>query len=382
MHTLRRLVLVTLLLPPPLGAHGGWYGPAIRGDSLANTPIGKGGIQVSCRFRANPGGVFQGARPYLIWSFKRRGYHAGSGGTLNVQLQTDDGTPQHRPSGQVLATHVRRLALVATSDRFYPRLAFDRAPALAPGALYHLVFSNTDPDPEGNYVSLNALFLKSASAPLQPRLADSDWAMLMRSRSHPAWAVRRTPGSREGFTPILEIDYAGGKSQGMGYMEFWMGAPKPITGPARVRETFTVSGPARQAASVSVRVRRLAGSAPLQLRLEQGDGKLLAEGKAQGPLPACTPTASLGGCDWVTLPFPEAQTLASGRTFHLVLSAPADGQYEAFPMRKGTDKGFSDTTLFMDGHAEFSAGAGWAGWEQWGKRGLGNADLQFFFRLD
>ena len=219
MHTFRSLAVVVLLFPPGLSAKEGWYGPAIRGDSLANTPIGKAGIQVSCRFRADPGGVFQGARPYLIWSFKRQGYHAGSGGTLKVDLQSDDGTPLHRPSGQVLATNVQRLALVATSDRFYPRLAFDRAPSLAPGALYHLVFSNTDPDPEGNFVSVNALFLKCASAPLQPRLADSDWAMLMRSRTSPAWAIRRTPGSQDGFTPILEIDYAGGRSQGMGYVE-------------------------------------------------------------------------------------------------------------------------------------------------------------------
>jgi hypothetical protein len=370
-----------LMIPLSLGAQGDFYGPAIRADSLANTPIGKGGIQVSCRFRADPGGVFQGARPYLIWSFKRRGYHAGSGGILKVELQADDGTPQHRPSGQVLATTVRRLALVATSDQFYPRLVFDRAPVLAPGAFYHLVFSNTDPDPEGNFVSVNALFLKSCSPPLQPRLQDSDWAMLMRSRTSPAWAVRRTPGSQEGFTPILEIDYAGGKSQGMGYMEFWMGAPRPVSGPARVRETFTVSGPRRLAGSVSVRVRRVAGTLPIALRLEQEDGKLLAEGAVAAPLPACTPTASLGGCDWVTFSFPEPQALAPGRTYHLVLSAPASAQYEAFPMRKGTDKGFSDATLFPDGHAEFSDGGDWAGWEQWGKRGLTNADLQFFFRL-
>ena len=89
---------------------------------------------MSCRFRADPGGVFQGARPFLIWSFKRKGYHAGSGGTLKVELQTDDGTPVHRPSGQVLATNVRRMALMATSDQFYPQMTFDRAPVLVPGA--------------------------------------------------------------------------------------------------------------------------------------------------------------------------------------------------------------------------------------------------------
>lgn len=373
--------ILSFFLPLGLCAQGALYGPGIRADSLANTPIGKSGIQVSCRFRADPGGVFRGARPYLIWSFKRRGYHAGSGGTLKVELQADDGTPLHRPSGQVLATNVRRMALVETSDRFYPQLAFDQAPVLKAGAFYHLVFSNTDADPEGNFVSVNALFLKACSPPLQPRLADADWAMLMRSKVSPAWTLRRTPGSREGFTPILEIDYANGRSQGMGYMEFWMGAPKPISGPAAVRETFTVTGPSRKAVAVCARVRRLSGNDPLTLCLEQGDGKPMAEGSAQGPLPPCTPTASLGGCEWVTFTFPEPQTLASGRTYHLVLSAPDHSQYEAFPMRKGTDKGFSDATLFADGHAEFSDGGGWAGWEQWGKANRTDADLQFFFRL-
>jgi len=374
-------LVLFLLVPLGLWAQEACYGPGIGADSLANTPIGKAGIQVSLRFRADPGGVFQGARPFLIWSFKRKGYHAGSGGTLKVELQTDDGTPQHRPSGQVLATNVRRMALVSTSDRFYPLLSFDRAPVLKPGTLYHLVFSNTDPDPEDNFVSVNALFLKSCTAPRQPRLADTDWAMLMRSKVRPAWTVRRTPGSQEGFTPILEIDYAGGRSQGMGYMEFWMGAPKPICGPAMVGEVFTVTGPSRVAVSVSARVRRLSGPAPLDLRLEQGDGRPLAEGEARGPLPACTRTASLGGCGWVTFPFPGPQILASGRTYRLVLSAPAGTRYEAFPMRKGTDKGFSAATLFADGHAEFRDGGGWEGWEQWGKRGLSNSDLQFLFSL-
>ena len=381
MGMLRLMTLLILLAPAGQGAPAGLYGACVGADSLANTPIGKGGIQVSCRFRADPGGAFQGARPYLIWSFKRPGYHAGTGGTLKVELQEDDGTPEHRPSGQVLATSVRRLALVATSDRFYPRLAFDRAPVLRRGRLYHLVFSNTDPDPEHQFVSVNALFLKNGSEPLQPGVPDTDWAMLMRSRTSPEWAVRRTPGSREGFTPILEIDYAGGRTQGMGYVEFWMGAARPVSGPAQVREVFTVTGPPRQAASVSVRVRRLAGGGPLSLGLEQEDGKVLAQGEAQGPAAQCTPSGALGGCDWATLTFPEPVPLVPGRTYRLVLSAPGPARFEAFPMRKGSDKGFSAATLFTDGHAESGEAGRWAGWEQWGQKGLTNADLQFFFRL-
>jgi hypothetical protein len=378
----RVLLALGSFAPLALPAQGASYGPALRADSLANTPIGKGGVQVSCRFRADPGGVFQGARPFLIWSFKRKGYHAGSGGTLKVELQTDDGTPQHRPSGQVLAANVQRMALAPSSDRFYPLLAFDRAPVLKPGALFHLVFSNSDPDPEDNFLSINALFVKSrgGTESVQPGRPDSDWAMLIRSRTRKDWTLRRTPGSDEGFTPILEIDYAGGRSQGVGYMEFWMGAPKPVGGAAAVREVFTVTGPDRPVAAVAVRVRQLAGTGPLTLRLEQGDGKLLASGDVPGPA-ACTPSASLGGCDWAAWTLPKPLTLAAGHGYRLVLSATGKGSFEAFPMRKGTDKGFSDATLFADGHAEYSDGSGWAGWEQWGKGGLTNSDLQFYFRL-
>ena len=373
------MLLAACLMPGPPGDAAQLYGSCIQADSLANTPIGKSGLAVSCRFRARPGGALQAVRPYLIWSFTRRGYHAGTGGILRVELQADDGTPAHRPSGQVLATAAQRMTLRPTSDRFFPQLFFDRAPLLKAGTLYHVVFTNTDPDPEANFVSVNALFNRAAGTPQQPGLADEDWAMLFRSRARPAWVVRRTPGQDESFTPILEVDYAGGLSQGMGYIEFWMGAPKPIAGPAAVRERFTVTGPGRRVASVAVRVRRLAGGAPLVATLEGGNGQVLATAKAEGPDLAPSPSGSLGGCGWVTFDLPGRPTLAPGRTYQLVFSCPGPGRFEAFPMRKGTDKGFSDATLFGDGHAEFTAGQGWAGWEQWGKRGLTNADLQFYF---
>ena len=372
------LVLPILLIAPLGLAQGALYGPGIQADSLANTPVGKGGLEVSYRFRAKPGGPLQAVRPYLIWSFAKKGYHAGTGGTLKVTLQEDDGSPAHRPSGKVLATHVRRMGILPGSDRFFPQLFFDRAPVLAAGTLYHLVFSNTDPDPEGNFVSVNALFNRVAACPQQPGLEDEGWAMLFRSKAKPAWVLRCTPGASESFTPILEVDYANGQSQGMGYIEFWMGAPKPIAGPAAVRELFTVTGPARKVAALSVRVRHLAGSAPLLATLEQGDGKVLAVAKGDGRTLPLTPSASFGGCAWASFSFPASPTLATGQTYRLVLSCPA-GRFEAFPMRKGTDKGFSDATLFGDGHAEFTDGSGWAGWEQWGKQGLTNSDLQFFF---
>jgi len=374
------MVSMCALLPLAARAQGVCYGPAIQADSLANTPVGKGGLEVSYRFKANPGGQLQAVRPFLIWSFKKKGYHGGTGGTLRVELQADDGSAAHLPSGQVLASNVQRMSILPTSDRFYPQLFFDKAVALKAGALYHLVFRNLDPDPEGNFLSVNALFNKNGCAPQQPRLAEGDWAMLFRTRAKPAWVPRRTPGTDESFTPILEVDYANGASQGMGYMEFWMGAAKPIAGPAGVREVFTVTGASRKVVALALRVRRLTGTGPLGFTLEQADGKVLATGQGEASQVPPSPPASLGGCAWMRFPLPTQPTLAVGRAYHLEFRAPA-GSYEAFPMRKGTDKGFSDATLFGDGHAEFNNGGGWAGWEQWGKKGLVNADLQFYFTV-
>jgi hypothetical protein len=217
------------------GTPAGIYGPGIQGDSLANTALNRAGMQLACRFRAERAGELAGVRPYLIWSYARAGYHAGSGGTLRLELQEDDGTPLHGPSGRVLALCVKPLALSKAAQGFYPLLGFDRKVVLKAGTLYHLVYANSDDQPGENFLSVNAIFSKSVSGRIQPRVADEDWAMLFRTSPQKPWALRRTAGSREGFTPILEVDYQDGASQGVGYVEFWMGAGKPISGASAVR---------------------------------------------------------------------------------------------------------------------------------------------------
>lgn len=370
---------ILLLLPSLLLAESGIYGPCVQGDSLANTTIGPHGNQVDLRFRATPGGVFEGIRPFIIWSFRKAGYHGGTGGILKVELQADDGTAAHLPSGKVLASSVQRLYIVPASDQFFPLITFDRKPALAAGSFYHVVFSNPHPRCEENFVSVNAIFSKVADRPMQPARRDEDWTMLYHNRDHPEWVPRRTPGTVEGFTPILEV-YCDRGSQGIGYMELWMGAGKPIAGAARVGEVFTVPGPALKVAAAAVRVRRLDGTGPLSVRLEAEDGHLLAEGRAP-TVPAPSPSCSLGGCAWVEAAFPAPPTLRGGGTYRLVLAAPAGVRYEAFPLRKGADKGFTGATVFQDGYAEFNDGTGWRGWEQWGQKNRLDSDLQFYLKL-
>jgi len=370
-----------LLFPIILLGLGAIYGPGIQGDSLANTALNKGGMQLSCRFRAERSGELAGVRPFLIWSFAREGYHAGTGGTLRVELQEDDGTPLHAPSGRPLAISVRPMTLSRAAQGFFPLLGFDRKVVVKAGSLYHLVYTNSDDQPGENFLSVNAIFTKSGAGRVQPRFANDDWAMLWRVSPAKPWALRRTAGTQEAFTPILEVDYQDGASQGLGYVEFWMGAARPITGPKGVRETFTVTGPPRNVLAVSVRTRRLTGKDPITFRLEQTDGKLLAESSVPASQVPVSESCALGGCVWTTATFPAPQSLLSGRSYHLVLSAPPGTTYEVFPMRKGTDKGFSEATLFPDGHAEFNLGDGWRGWEQWGVHNRADADLQFYFTI-
>ena len=344
-----------------------YYGSGLSADALANTVLGGPSMNmVSYRFQARHASPLTSIRVFFIWSLLRSGYQAGQGGTIEVDLKADDGTAAHLPTGPALAS--LSYGNIIAQNNNYPELSFPQPAALTGGALYHLVFTNVDPTPMANYISLDALYTDDQTAPVQPSLNDTTFAQLVRSGTG-AWKVRY------GFTPTLELDYADGGSQGEGYMEVWSANPKTISGNAMVRETFKVSGPSRQFTQVKVRLQRVAGSSPLTARIEEAGGTLIEQ--------ATVPAASVlqGVPTWVTFSFPLSQALATGVAYNLVLSSPADTQYSTFPIRKGSDKGFSNYTVFPDGYAQFTTtgAAGWAGWDMWGTPNLKTSDLQFLF---
>ena len=202
---------------------------------------------------------------------------------------------------------------------------------------------------------------------MQPVVADADFAVLVKSGTG-AWKLR------PGFTPIVSIDFASG-SQGNGYMEVWSANPKAISGAASVREVLKVSGASRTFSKVNLRLARTAGTSPLTVRVEESGGALVA----QVQVPA---SAILQGTPaWITVAFPLSHVLNSGVNYHLVLSSPADTSYSAYPMRKGSDKGYPAATVFPDGYAQFTTtgAAGWQGWDMWGTPNLTFSDLQFAF---
>jgi hypothetical protein len=349
-----------------------FYGSGLGSDGLANTTVGPTGNTVSYRFRATHSGVLQQVRVYLIPD--HAGYAGGTGGTIQVTLNADDSTPSHNPAPTVHASYLMSNVLsLASPARYFYVLKFASPPALAAGQLYHVVFKNVDPSPTVNYLSVDALYQEVPTSPVQPTVSDTDAAVLLGDASG-AWKPR------PGYTPIYELDLQDGSSEGIGYIEGWVGAPQSISGTNAVRETFTVSGSQVKVTSAAIRLARVNGNDPLVIRLEDADGSLIE----QGSVPASVVTLSSSTSPsyvWVKYPFAATCTLLPGHTYHLVFEATSTSSYQVFPIRKGAAYGFQDTTFFHDGNAEFKQNDSWVGWTQWGVTNRLDSDLQFYFTV-
>ena len=354
-------------------ASTGFYGPGLAANSLGNTPVGGPfNNTVSYRFLAKHSGVLEQARIYLIPDHP--GYAGGTAGTIEVTLNTDDGTAAHHPTSNVLASYVIRDVLsLASPARYFYLMKFASPPTLTAGQLYHFVFKNIDPSPLVNFLSVDDMYETPATTPTQPTISDTNAAVLL-SQEGGSWAPR------PGYTPIYELDFSSGISEGIGYIEFWSGAPQTITTGHAVRETFTVSGSAINVSSAAVRVARVDSNGPLVLRLENADGSLIDETDIPATqIPESTSAAPVYA--WMSANFSSTHTLLPGQTYHLDLEADAPTEYQAFPIRKGFAYGFQNTTYFPDGYAQFMQGGSWVGWTQWGATNRTDGDLQFYFNL-
>jgi hypothetical protein len=344
------------------------YGSAIAADSLANTQIGGtscgcANLLTSFRFRADRSSPLAAIHIYLITD--RSGYSGGSGGTINVTLQEDDRTSLHAPSGRVLA------ASTASLEAF-PIVPFSDRPALVADALYHVVFRNVDPAPTENFVSVNSLYVTTAVTPRQPRYQDTDWAQLMNTGA--GWVLRPQ------YTPILQLAYADGSVDGVGYVESWIEAAKTISGPERVREAFVVSGGDVRVSELAVRLGRLSGSAPLSIQLEDDAGGVILA--ANVPASSVVPVGS--GDEphqsWATVQLPTPLVLLDGGAYSLNLATAEDTAYLIHGIRKGSRVGFLAPTFFADGFAEADRGTGWVAFDPGWRGPLKEADLQFYLR--
>lgn len=358
---------------PPGTAASSYYGSGIGSDGLGNTTIGPNKNKISYRMRVRHSGYIAAIHAYLIMD--HTGYWAGTGGELLVSIQTDDGTPSHNPTGQKLTSSLlTNPDAVPVPARYFPVFTFSAPAAVTAGEIYHIVFENPDTNPTANYISVDSLYQAAAPRPSQPTITDTDCAVLLYADQGPSLGTLWQP--RQGYTPIVQMDYDDGFTDGIGYMEAWVGAPQSISGSGSVREAFTVSGTSKVASSVAVRVARLSGSGDLTVRLEAGDGTLIEQGTIAA---TSIPSSTTATYFWASYKFSAPHTLASGQSYHLVLQSPSSTVYQEFPIRKGAYYGFKNTTFFPDGYAQFQQAGNWIGWTQWGVANRTDGDLQFYF---
>lgn len=348
-----------------LAASSGTYGPGIGSDSLANSQVGGAlchcsGSSTSYRFMATQSSSLRSVKIYIIAN-GNTGYSHGTGGTLSITVQSDSGSSAHAPSGNVLASASYR---PGNPGADFPTISFSSPAHLTAGRLYHIVFRNTDPSPTQNYVSVDGLWTRPKTSPRQPGLSDLAWAQL-RNDGH-GWSTLRD------YTPILELAYSNGVHAGVGYMEVWVNLAKRISGASAVRE-YLVPKANHTVSSVSVRVAQSSGSSPLTVRLMTSGGSLLASGSISAGSIGSSP-------NWATARLSKSVTLRKGAGYQLVLTAPSGTSYSAFGVERGNYYGFSSSTYFTDGYAQYTTGSGWQGLTNESGRTATNADLQFIFR--
>jgi len=330
-------------------------------DSLNNTQIGgPKNLSASYRFRAATSSTLSSIRVYVIGP-SHSGYGAGTGGTWQITVQPDDGSATHAPSGTVLAT----TTFQPVDD--FPVISWSSPASLTAGQLYHVVFRNVDANPAANYASLDGVFTYQPTSPRQPAFSDVDWGQPVRS-GFGAWA------DESRTVPIMQLNYANGVTAGLGYMENWDSDTATVSGSAKVRQRFTVSGSSRQITTISVRLKRVIGTDDLVVRLEQSNGTVVEQGTI--PYPSITTGTRQA---WATYTFQQTRTLVSGQAYNLVLSTAAGTSYTTWAIRKGVGYGFSTQTYFGDGSAQKDVGAGWVPFSPWGSP-VDQGDLQFYFR--
>lgn len=342
---------------PPSADH---YGCGINADTLDNLPLGYDvGREASFRFRATHTGDAESVQVWLIAAGP--GYFDGDGGHVLLEVQTDDGTASHHPSGEVLGS-----ALVTDpTEQWNRRIVLDEPTPLVQGQLYHLRFTNPSADPANNWVSVNGLHVARNEPDVQPTIDDVDLAVLYR---------RGTGKALEHIhmvTPIFSMRFTDGFHDGQCYIDARQDLDfMNFGGDHIIREVFTPRDEDLAVSRVRVRLHRTTGEGDLTVRLSEDGGELLAE--------SIVAAADVGPDDaWVEVAFAQEHTLRADTTYAIVLRAPEGTTYTAPPLQDGRYYDFECDSLFGDGHYQYRDGGG--EWTMIHDRT--DFDLQFYFPL-
>lgn len=378
------LLSVGALVGAAQGSSHDKYGTPWAASSLSNIHIGgtqeSSGRRVSHRFRAKYTGAIQSFRPYWVANQEKPGYAGGTGGTIRMDIVADDGTDNHAPTSTPLGSVTKTFQLQDggrtgfARDQWFELYTLPTPVEVTAGQLYHIVFTNLDPNPGDNYISLNYLHLERDANP-PPGESLTNWSVLIDDGN--GWVNQHTAGfgANRYWTPITEITYTDLRAQGVGYMEVWTGehGKRTVNQSQWIRETFTASR-SFTTQQVNLRVQAEEAGSVLVAELQEADGTVLATGS----------TAAVEGSTshpmWHRVSFAEPVSLREGTGYNLIFRS-SSGSFIAYPLRDGGSFGYGPSSVFAEGYAEASDSndSAWTGVYGWSAEPSKHGDWQFYF---
>ncbi len=290
-----------------------YFGNPIWATGPANVPV-DANTSLAIRFAARQSGSIERASFNIKFDFERAGYHGGDCGELEATLRPDEsGVPSEELLGRMVFTDP---CGGAGDIGHLVDAAFEKPVEVIGGEVYHLVFSNLDPDP-GNFVSINLLnWPDDRGAAYQ--LATGDGVLAVQARGSAYWSGNDTgqwgqSEVLETIYPAFELHYDNAVSQGVSYIGARFGSEVTLAPGAstRIRQLFTPTEDVTVSSAWFRGVEFAPGTA-LDLRIaqfdepvdepiaEQGDGITIYTGSLAAP-PGTDPW--FGGALSATLTF-------------------------------------------------------------------------------
>lgn len=303
------------------GSDQALYGVAFNADGNSNTTIGQygnPGQRLSFRERIDHTGTINEVAAYVKVGV---GYSLGTGGTLRLTIEADDGTANHRPSGTPLTTQDVTPGNTGTGQ--VQVFTLSSPLAVQYGDLRHFVFTNVSADPTADYVSINGLDMQDFPNPQQPYISNVDQITLTTTTATFAEAKDRYP--------IIDIRYADGYHGGQAYYAALRTTQATIQGANEmVRLNFTPTK-TRTIRNVFAKLFREAGTTQdLVATLEVIGGATVATANIPASIVNVGVNATGYGSRWVTKPL--AATITAGVNYALRLSSPGETvPYHIFP---------------------------------------------------
>lgn len=333
------------------------FGPGWVADSLANYEIGRfTGRLASYRFRADHTGTFKSIEVYFAFQSLCDGCYAnGNGGIIQVQVQTDDGTASHLPSGVVLGT-----AVITDPMKQWNRVVtLDTTVNAQSGTLYHIVFTNLSPDPVHNYTSIDTLYNAAGGTDSQPAAYTADLAVLTQADANHPLQVDTCR------VPIFTVTYDDGYHQGQFYIDVRKNTVVGATG-FPVSEAFIVKDAKHVVSSLSIRLSPMVAAGKISVAVANNTNQILALGTID--LTNAIPNVY----NWYTIAFPQISLFRGAYT---IVMQPSNGaQFYISPIQQGTLYGFQWETIYT-GQCQVMSSSKWSGC-----LGRTDLDIPFYFR--